>query len=149
MYDKWQGRGSIVTGISCKKPHSPPEHPAARGAWRSLLSAVLVMVALLVLSALPGTAVADPAQAGLPGHAPDSRYLESDEGHLDRQTAFLHLASQYAVAVVGGLVVGGLLLNWLAGGVTATMGGSLVGLAIAGSLYLRQASDSYVVQEGR
>ncbi len=137
---------SIVTGIFCKKSRVPSKFPSLGGFAYGFLLALSVALAMLTA---PSAAVADPARGRLAMDSPDSRYLETEPPALDRQTAFIHIASQYAGAVLGGLVVGGLLMNHLTGGLSATIVGGLVGLSIAGLLYLNQASGKYAVHERR
>jgi len=83
------------------------------------------------------------------GHPPQSRYLEEEDAALDRQSAFLHFATQYTGTMVVGLLAGGLIAYRLVGGPVAAMAGSLSGALLASWVYLDLASSNYVVREVR
>lgn len=107
--------------------------------------ALLVALALL---ALPGHLQARPAGEST-SEDTHSRYLSEEDRGFDQHGAFLGLATRYTEAVIAGLLTGGLLLNRLVGGSTATMAGSVVGTVIACWLYLGQAQKTYVVRDLR
>ena len=109
----------------------------------------LALLVVLVLTPAPGTLHAQSRLQGAPSgdSGRQSRYSEEEDAALDRQSAFLHFATQYTGAMVVGVVAGGLLAYRLVGGPVAAMAGSVSGALLASWLYLDQASATYVVRE--
>ncbi len=109
------------------------------------LSAGFALLMVLLISTVPVQAQTQPMPP-YHGHV-DSPPLGEEDSAPDRQAALLHFATQYTGVMIVGLMTGGLLMNQLVGGVTATLAGTLVGSLLGCWLFLNRASDHYVIHQ--